>query len=663
LSCHPSSNKKINFSNNKNVGNGKHLTFALAGNANVGKSVIFNQLTGSNQIIGNWPGKTVDRAEGTLSFEGYEIKVIDLPGIYSFSTFSMEELVSRDYVALEKPNVVINVIDASVLERNLFFTLQLMEMQAPMVLCLNQIDVAKSKGMIIDREKLQSALGIPVVFASAIRGEGIYEVVREAVKVATQKHQTKQLKYRKELEDKIGQLQQIIEKTSIGLQYPDRWLAIKLLEGDTEVTKMVAAKSQAVVDQAKVVAHKLQFDCQEQCFSIIASERYALANSIAASAVQQNEIWTTFSDKLEWLTTHRVLGYVTSIGIIGGLLLWTFFVGNGLSTLISNGLNVIKPIDPALSASQPILSIILNGFWGGLNAGLTLIIPFVIPFYLLLAMIEDSGLLTRVAFMMDSAMHKIGLHGKALIPIILGYGCSVPAIHSCKIMETRRERLLAAFAITFAPCSARTIVLFGMVGLFVGIQWALLLYAVDIAIIFVLGRIAMKAVPGKSTGLIMEMSSFKRPSLKVVVKQTWVRTKSIIYIVFPIYIIGSALVQALYVYNFLTPISNALSPLTVTWLGLPLASGILLLLGVVRKELIILGAVAIFGSTNLGLFFTPIQLVVMALVAMLYIPCVSTMAILGKEFGWKATAVITTANICAALLIGGLAFRLLSLFG
>ena len=201
-----------------------------------------------------------------------------------------------------------------------------------------------------------------------------------------------------------------------------------------------------------------------------------------------------------------------------------------------------------------------------------------------------------------------------------------------------------------------------MVGLFVGIQWALLLYVVDIAIIFALGRVAMKVVPGKSTGLIMEMSSFKRPSIRIVAKQTWTRTKSIIYIVFPIYIVGSALVQALYVYNVITPISNALSPLTVVWLGLPAAAGILLVLGVVRKELIILGAVAIFGSTNLGLFFTPIQLIVIALVAMLYIPCLSTMAILGKEFGWKATTVITAANIGAALLIGGLAFRLLSLF-
>jgi ferrous iron transport protein B len=266
---------------------------------------------------------------------------------------------------------------------------------------------------------------------------------------------------------------------------------------------------------------------------------------------------------------------------------------------------------------------------------------------------------------MDSAMHKIGLHGKALIPIILGYGCNVPAIHACKIMETRRERLLAAFAITFAPCSARTIVLFGMVGLFVGIQWALLLYVVDIAIIFLLGRVAMKAVPGKSTGLIMEMSSFKVPSLKGVLKQTWTRTKSIIYIVFPIYIVGSALLQVLFVLNVLTPISNALTPLTVWWLGLPAIAGVLLILGTVRKELVLVGAVAMLGTTNLMIQpggFTAVQLVVMALVAMLYIPCISTVAILGKEFGWKAAATISLANIASAILIGGLAFRLLSLF-
>jgi ferrous iron transport protein B len=535
-------------------------------------------------------------------------------------------------------------------------------MQTPMVLCLNQIDVAKNKGMIIDKEKLEDALGVPVVFATATRGEGIYELVTEAVKVATRKTKGKHLKYRKELEERVEQLRQVIERENLGLQYPSRWLAIKLLEGDSEITEKASQKSKIVIEQTKLLAADLQNSCQEPCFSIIASERYALASQIAASALQQSEIWTTFSDKLEWLTTHRVLGYVTSIGVIAGLLLWTFFVGNALSGVISGLLGQIQAVDPALSVDQPLLSIILNGVWGGLNAGLTLIVPFVIPFYLLLAVIEDSGILTRVAFMMDSAMHRIGLHGKALIPIILGYGCSVPAIHACKIMETRRERLLAAFAITFAPCSARTLVLFGMVGLFVGIHWALLLYVVDVAIIFALGRVAMKIVPGKSTGLIMEMSSFKIPSAKVVLKQTWTRTKSIIYIVFPIYMVGSALVQALYVLNVLTPISDALSPLTVMWLGLPAAAGVLLILGTIRKEFVIVGAVALLGTSNLLMGFSPLQLVVMALVAMLYIPCISTMAIMGKEFGWKATAVITAANIAVALVVGGLAFRLLSLF-
>ncbi|HSV49068.1 MAG TPA: nucleoside recognition domain-containing protein, partial [Candidatus Acidoferrales bacterium] len=197
-------------------------------------------------------------------------------------------------------------------------------------------------------------------------------------------------------------------------------------------------------------------------------------------------------------------------------------------------------------------------------------------------------------------------------------------------------------------------------------QWALLLYLVDIVIIFLMGKVAMKAVPGKSTGLIMEMSSFKRPSPKVVLRQTWTRTKSIIYVVFPIYMVGSALIQALYALNVLTPIGEAMAPLTVGWLGLPVAAGVLLILGTVRKEFVLVGAVAILGTTNLMVQpggFTAVQLVVMALVAMLYVPCVSTVAILGKEFGWKATAVITAANISVALLVGGLAFRLLTLFG
>ena len=661
MSCHPAkkaASKIENKGNNKKPL--KHLTIALAGNANVGKSVIFNQLTGSNQIIGNWPGKTVDRAEGTLRFEDYEVTVIDLPGIYSFSTFSMEEIVSRDYIALEKPDVVINVLDAGILERNLFFTIQLIEMQVPLVVCLNQVDEAMKKGIIIDKEKLEEALGVPVALTVATRGEGVYELVETAVQVATSKPKLKEIPYKPELETRIQELSRLIQTENLALTYPSRWVAIKLLEGDTEIKKLVSSKSQKVLDVAEIMGQDLANSCSEPCFSIIASERYALASIIASRVLQQTIVKKSFSERLDSLATHRVFGYFTSAGVIVGLLLWTFVVGNLLSGLISKAFSFIGPINPAVNGS--ILSVLWSGVLGGLVAGLTLVIPYVIPFYLLLAAIEDSGILTRVAFMMDSAMHKIGLHGKALIPLILGYGCNVPAIQSCKIMETRRERLLAAFAITFAPCTARTLVILGLVGAFLGIQWALALYVVDIALIFLLGRLAMKAVPGKSTGLIMEMHGFKVPSLKVITKQTWGRTKSLIYMVFPIYIVGSAAVQALYALNVLTPISNALSPLTVGWLGLPVAAGILLILGTVRKEFVLLGAVAIFSTTNLALYFSPVQLITLALVSMLYLPCVSTVMILVKEFGWKAALTISLANIVAALLIGGLAYRLLSLF-
>ncbi len=661
MACHSAKSANKTVQNRGDLAPNRNLTIALAGNANVGKSVVFNHLTGSSQIIGNWPGKTVERAQGVLNFEGRKVVVVDLPGIYSFSTFSMEEIVSREYIAFEHPDVVINVIDASVLERNLFFTIQLIEMEVPLVVCLNQVDAAKRKGITIDRKKLEQALGVPVVSTVAIRGEGVYELTKTAVRVAENKSKSEKpcLRYGVEIEERIERLAQAIKSENLALGYPPRWVAIKLLENDPEIKKSIGSKSEKVIRESEVLAGEISHIHKEQCFAVIASERYSLANRIAADVQKQSVTKTTLSERLDWVTTHRVFGYATSVGVIAGLLLWTFTVGGLLSTLVSSALNFLQPVNPAFNGS--LVGILWNGVFGGLVAGITLVVPYVMPFYIMLAMIEDSGILTRVAFMMDTAMHKIGLHGKALIPLILGYGCNVPAIRACRIMETKRERLLAAFAITFAPCAARTILILGLVAAFVGLGWALALYAIDIAIIFALGRIALKVVPGQSTGLIMEMHSLKVPSLSVVIKQTWTRTKSLIYIVFPTYVAGSALVQVLYAVGVLKPISDALSPLTVAWLGLPANAGILLILGVVRKEFILLASVAVFGSTNLALFLTPVQLINLALIGILYIPCLSTIAVLAKEFGWKTAATISAANFVVALVVGGIAYRLLSL--
>jgi len=537
--------------------------------------------------------------------------------------------------------------------------MQLIEMDAPLVICLNQVDEAKKKGITINRKKLEQLLGVPVVSTVAIRGEGIYELTKTALTVARDRQNHKsQLRYGAEIEQRISKLDQTVQNANLNLNYPSRWVAIKLHENDPEIKKLVAS-SESVNKASEALAAEISAIHHEHSFAVIASERYGLASKIANEVQWQAEVRTTVSDRIEWITTHRVFGYVTSAAVIAGLLVWTFSIGNLLSGLFSKGLSFFSPVDPALSGS--IQGILWNGVWGGVVAGLTLIIPFVVPFYLMLAMIEDSGILTRVAFMMDSAMHKIGLHGKALIPMILGYGCNVPAIRACRIMETKRERLLATFAITFAPCTARTIVILGLVAVFLGPWWALSLYVVDIALIFVLGRIALKVVPGQSTGLIMEMSSFKVPSLSVVAKQTWARTKSLLYIVFPLYIAGSVVVQVLYAVGVLQQVSNVLSPITVFWLGLPAIAGILLILGFVRKEMVLLAAVAIFSSTNLALFFSPVQLVTLALVNMIYIPCLSTVAVLAKDYGWKTAAVISVANFAVAILVGGIAFRLLSL--
>jgi ferrous iron transport protein B len=636
----------------------KNITIALAGNANVGKSVIFNELTGSNQIIGNWPGKTVEMAEGKLLFEGQNINVIDLPGIYSFYTYSMEELVSREYIAFEQPDVVINVIDAAVLERNLFFTIQLLEIETPMVICVNQMDIAKQKGIIIDIEKLEAALGVPVVSTVAIRGEGLHELMEKAVQIADKpSNKPKPPSYGAEVEDKITKLTGFLKIQNLNLKYPLRWVSIKLLENDPEIRKLVESQSKEAVVHADHLAQEIEKIHQEPSFAVIASERYFLANQISRGAQFHQKIKTTFSEKLDKLLTHHIWGYVISALVVGGLLLWTFAIGDFLSGILSDAFSFFQPVDPQIDGS--LVSILWNGAFGGIVAGVTLIIPFVIPFYLMLSMIENSGILTRVAFMMDSAMHKIGLHGKALIPMILGYGCNVPAIESTRILENRRERLLAAFAITFAPCSARTIVIMGLVAIYVNIWWALALYAIDILVMIVVGRIALQIVPGETSGLIMEMHSFKIPSLKVALKQTWKRTKSLIYLVFPVYIIASAIIQLLYALGFLTPIANLLAPITVLWLGLPVFAGVVLIFGAVRKEYTLLMLVALFG-TNLAAVLTPVQFIILALVSMLFIPCLSTITILWRDFGWKATGSIALANTITALVVGGIFYRLIT---
>ena len=637
-------------------------TIALAGNANVGKSVIFNQLTGVDQIIGNWPGKTVERAEGLLLHSGTRIRVIDLPGIYSLTTYSMEELVSRDFIALEHPDAVINVIDASALERNLFFTIQLLELAPPLMIAVNQVDLAEKKGITIDTQKLSALLSVLVIPTIAIRGKGI-PALTDTITDLMQNHPVPPaLLYGKEIEERIGKIIPLL--AAVSTPYPVRWTAIKLLERDPSIVKLVSEQDLGIAEKAGLLAGEIESIHGEPVCVVMSAERYQIADRIAdqvmiIQAPGEGPKKKSLTDKLDAVALHPVLGYLAVIAVIGGLLLWTFLIGAQVSAFLAGFLSQYEQYEPVVTG--PLMDILWNGAFTGFVAGVTLVIPYVLPFYLLLAVMEDSGYLTRISVMLDRGMHKLGLHGKAIIPMILGYGCNVPAIYACRIMETPKQKTLAAFLVTLVPCTARTVVILGLVAAFVNIWWALALYAFDILLIIVVGRIAFRAMPGESVGLIMEMPDYHVPSISVVLKQTWTRTKSLVWIVFPAYIIGSAIIQGFYAAGLLNPVNDLLSPVTVLWLGLPAIIGITLIFGIVRKELTILTLAVIFHTTNFATIMTPVQLIVLTLVSMLYIPCISVILVLASEFGWRKALGIPIAEIVMAIAIGGVAFRVLSL--
>lgn len=650
--------------------NKRNFTFALAGNANVGKSVIFNQLTGLNQIIGNWPGKTVERAEGTLHFKGYAIKILDLPGIYSLSTFSIEEIVARDYIALERPDVIINIVDASLLERNLYFTIQLLELKAPMVMALNQVDFAAKKGIRIDVEKLSNLLGIPVVPTVAITGTGINELLSTALDVATGKIKPAPLKvrYGKEIEENLERLEAAVRNRLPELcqKYPARWIAIKLVEKDDDITKKVQAYENGahVLAFADAIAEKMEQVHGQRSMVVMVCERYGIASSISREVTEfVAPPRITFEEKLSAITAHRVWGYPVLAMVMAAMFTVIFLGGDYLVGVLESLFEdvLIPMVTEMLSRvlSPVLVELISGGVISGIAAGITIALPYIVPFYVILALLEDSGYLPRAAFLMDNLMHKIGLHGKAFIPLLLGYGCNVPACVGCRIMETDRERFLAGFVVVLIPCAARTVVILGLVGSYVGIHAALALYAFNLILVFVLGRLAFKALPGEPVGLIMEMPPYKMPSIRNVLTKTWVRTKDFVYLAFPLIIGGSVVLEALRISGLIWPIADFMAPLIGGWLGLPPKAGIPLIFGILRKELTLILLAGLFGTLDFSLILTQTQMVVFALVTMIYIPCIATIAVLGREFGWRRAFAVAVIDILLALLIGGIANQLL----
>jgi len=635
------------------------ISMGLAGNANVGKSVIFNQLTGLHQHVGNWPGKTIERAEGTLVFEGREIDIIDLPGIYSLSTYSIEEIVSREYIAVERPDVLINVVDAGSLERNLAFTVQLMELEPRLVLAVNQIDVAEDKGIIIDTEELSRQLGVQALPTVAVKGTGLTELIAAAVNAAGEAHITPLL-YGSEIEEGIEAIRAMIE---VKTPYPARWVAIKLLERDDEIEEIIYDAHPELREAVNQERFKLESAHGHDFGSIIASERFALAHRIANNATQFIEPRKSIGKRVEDVASHPVLGYVLMIVSILGVFYSIFSFGDWLAGVIDGFFAVINTAYFNVLGVSWTTTFFWDAVVDGFIGGMVVAVPYIGPFYLVLSLLEDSGYLARVAYLMDSAMHTIGLHGKAFIPVMLGFGCNVPAVLGARIMETERERLICAFVASLVPCAARSIVIMGLVATYVGFKWAMLLYVIDFFLIFILGRIAYKVAPDEPVGLIMEMPSFRMPSLRTTATRTWFKLRGFINEALPIMVAGNFIVQLASILGLLDVIEGIMSPVTVGWLGLPSAAGVVLIFGILRKELTLVLLASLAGTMDFSTFMTPVQMMVFAFVVMVYVPCVSTIAALVKEFGYTKAGIISVVEIVVAVVLGGVLLRVLPFIG
>ncbi len=632
------------------------LTIALAGNANVGKSVIFNALTGMNQIIGNWPGKTVELAEGSFDYKGKHIRVVDLPGIYSLSTYSQEEVVSREFIAEAQPDVVVNVVDSTVLERNLYFTLQLRELGMPLVTALNLIDLAVREGLVIDESILSSLLGVPVVRTSGAAGKGL-DVLVDTCLTTAGRSPAAPVTYGKEVEASVSMLEKELKMTALpdGLaHYTPRFLAIKLLEGDAEIVGRCGG-CDSVTAMAAGLARDLEHIHGESGASIMSSERYSACARIAAASVRRPERGDDApGDRLDKLLLHRVFGWVTLVAVTFAVFGLIFVLGGRLSSVLDATFSSLQKAFLTLPIVPWLRDFLWGGILQGILAGVSVALPYIVPFYIVLSFLENSGYLARMAFLTDAIMHRMGLHGKAFMPIILGFGCNVPAVLGTRIMERDRDRFIAGVLATLVPCSARTVVILGLVGAFMGFWPALSLYVISLVIVFVVGRALNRFIPGTNPGLIMEMPRLKWPPLRITLKQTWFRLKDFVVFAFPIIAAGSVVLYAVDKLGWLVPLTAWAAPFTEGVLGLPPVALVVLIFGVLRKELALIMLATLMHTPHLGTVMTHQQMYVFALIVMLYIPCVSTIAALRREFGNRRAALVSAGEIVLALILGAL---------
>ncbi len=616
------------------------MKIALIGNPSVGKSLIFNQLTGLGVEVSNYPGTTVELQRGNTCFQREMIELVDLPGIYSLDGESGEEALVRRFLEQQDTDVVIAVLSATRLERNLYLLLQVAEYGLPMVVVLNMVDEAAKQGLEIDPGPIGDLLGVEVILTAASQGKNIDRIIPAAL--AATRPVKVEVPYDHHIEAAIRSLGKI--------SAADRKESIRALQGFGENPDLLEA--------AQTIAEEIESRHRMTVAQIIAANRHNFAHQIAGLTIKEKTLHQ--KTDLDGILTRVIPGIPILIGILLGMLLVVFVVGSFLEELIVELFDIFL-LQPFLALGlPPIVDALGTALILALQAGLGIAFPYVFLFYIIISVLEDSGYMTRAAFLADNAMHRVGMHGGAVIPLTLAFGCNVPAIMSVRLLHSRRERIIASFLVTMVPCSARTVIIAGIVAGFVGIGAAFSVYAIVFALIVLTGLVLSRITPGEQFGMIMEMVPLRRPDTRLVMRKAWMRLSEFLFIAMPLLLVGSVVLGLLEFFGIMAIFEGFVEPYTMALLGLPGYSATALIFGILRKEMAFETLAILAGTADLGAVLSSLQLYIFAVVTVLFIPCLATITVLLREVGSRITLAVTIYTVALGLFIGGLMYRILA---
>ena len=611
----------------------------LLGNPNIGKSLIFTHLTGIGVEVSNYPGTTVHLKQGICCSQDGSLVFVDLPGIYALNGPTPEEKLIREMILRHELDGLIVILDARHLERNLYLLLQACEYDIPLIIVVNMMDYAKDHGLELDLNRMQEMFCVPVIGTSAIHGSNISEILPTFSAAAQPLWSTQ---YDTHIEAACRSLER--------LSHISKKEALHLLEGIEPWSGTMSRSQEELQEAAEIIIAEVEQEHQMSVQQIIAANRHYAASRIAKEVVSHTPSEPKFD--LDYLLTRGFPGIPILLLLLGLMLGIVFMLGSALEEVIVE-LFTMYILDPlAISSLPQLVYVVLYSLAMAVMAGLGIAFPFIFIFYLLISTLEDSGYMTRAAFLADRVMHLFGLHGQVLVTMILGLGCNVPAIMGIRQLNTRRERFIASFLITMVPCSARTVIIAGIVATYLGLWWAFSIYLLVGVLLTLTGVVLSRVAPGAEYGMVLEMAPLRWPGPRQVIIRSWIHIREFLFVAMPLLLVSSVVLGLLGHFGVLSWFEAVMAPFMTGVLGLPDFASTALLFGILRKEMALETLILLAGTADLSTMMNGIQLYTFAIVSVLFVPCVSTIAVLARELGTRHAILVSFYTVFLGIVVG-----------